>query len=145
MFQWMHAAARCQHWLLVSAPGRDELPWLPCAPSSGLNSPAPYSGFVSACSKIQRPKELPVQAPVLSSCRTNRLCETCSCEWCPRGGLWPSLMAEREQVKSSAFLCSKMSSSWQQMEREQLLVLSSAGAAGYLLRTPHNHSHTALM
>lgn len=96
-----------------------------------------HSGFASACSKIQQPEDLPMQASVLSSRWTNSLCETCSCA---HGGLWLSLETKSEQVNSSALLCSKMGSSWQQMEREQLLVLSSAGTVESLLKTPHSHS-----
>lgn len=99
-----------------------------------------HSGSASACNEIRQPEELPVKAFVLSSCWTNSLCDTCWAGWCPHGGLWLSLKAKSEQASRSAFLCSRMSSSWQQMEREQLLVLSSAGAAGSLLRTLHSHS-----
>jgi len=44
-----HAAVRCQCWILVSVPSRDELPWLPSAPSLGFNTCAPYSLWRCLC------------------------------------------------------------------------------------------------
>lgn len=47
-----HPAVRCHCWVLISVPDRDDLPWLPLAPSWGFDSHAPYS--LQCCLHLQR-------------------------------------------------------------------------------------------
>lgn len=100
-----------------------------------LASLCTFLGFRLSCSlltpvlsllatKLDNLKNYPLQVFVLSSLWTNSLCETYSDGQCPCGGLWLALKAKNGWVNSLAFLSSKMGSSQQQLEVEQLLVLS---------------------
>lgn len=100
----------------------------------------------TVASTYKEMKNCLLQVSILSSHWANGLYKTYSDGWYPRGGLWMALKPKNGQVNSSAFLSSKMCSPHQQLEMEQLLVLSSSGGNDSLQKTQHRHClHMALI